>query len=116
MSDLAAKGVVTVGEGDASRDVVVSELTPLQMRQMLLASPWPGDEASEEDLARYRVDVWLFEECRLSDLAIYTGLKVAELEAMPPTQLRKLLAKAKELNPDFFSALGRMAEAQSKHL
>lgn len=116
MSDLAAKGVVTLGEGEGKVEVIVSELTPGQMRQMLLTSPWPGEDASEEDVARYRVDVWLFEECRLSDLALYTNLKITELEALPPTQLRKLLAKAKELNPDFFGALGRMAEAQSKHL
>lgn len=114
MSEMAAKGVATIGEGDNKRDVVVSEITPAQMRQVILASPWPGDDADAEAIARYQVDVWLFADCRLTDLAVFTGLPVAELEKIPPSQLRKILAKAKELNPDFFSALGRMEEAQSK--
>lgn len=116
MSDWAAKGVAMIGEGETKRDVIVSEITPAQMRQVMLASPWPGDDADAEALARYQVDVWLFEGCRLTDLAMFTSLSLAELEETPPSQLKKLLAKAKELNPDFFSALGRMAEAQSKHL
>lgn len=115
MSEWAAKGVATIGEGKSARDVVVSEITPAQMRQLIMASSWPGDDAGPEALARYQVDVWLFEGCRLTDLAVFTGLPVAELEHIPPSQLKKLLAKAKELNPDFFSALGRMEEAQSKH-
>lgn len=114
MSELAAKGVVTIGEGDTRRDVVVTEITPAQMRQVMLSTLWPGDDADAEALARYQVDVWLFEGCRLTDLAMFTSLSLVELEDLPPSQLKKLLAKAKELNPDFFSALGRMAEAQSK--
>lgn len=110
MSDMAAKGVVTISD----RDIVVSELTPAQMRQVMLANPWPGDDADEEAVARYHLDVWLFEDCRLTDLSIFTGLPLAELEAMPPTALRKILAKAKELNPDFFSALERMGKVQGK--
>ncbi len=114
MSELAAKGVATIGEGDTKRDVVVSELTPAQMRQVMLASPWPGAEATPEAMARYQVDVWLFKDCRLTDLAMFTNLPLAELEEIPPSQLKKLLAKAKEMNPDFFDAQVRMAEAQSK--
>lgn len=114
MHEWAAKGVATIGEGKNTRDVAVSEITPAQMRQLLMASPWPGDDAGPEALARYQVDVWLFDDCRLTDLALFTGLPVAELEEIPPSQLKKLRAKAKELNPDFFSALGRMAEAQSR--
>lgn len=114
MSDMAAKGVATIGEGKNSRDVVVSEITPAKMRELLMARPWPGEDASQEAMARYQVDVWLFEDCRLTDLALFTSLPLTELEEIPPSQLKKLLAKAKELNPDFFSALGRMAEAQSR--
>jgi hypothetical protein len=114
MSDLAAKAVVTLGEGAAIRHIPVIELTPAGMRQMLLADPWPGPDASAEDHARYRIDVTLFEECRLTDLAVFTGLPVNELEHIPPSQLRKLLDKAKDLNPDFFRALRTGGEAQSK--
>ncbi len=114
MSDLAAKAVVTIGEGKAARDIPVTELTPAGMRQMLLADPWPGADASAEQLARYQIDVSLFKECRLTDLAVFTGLPLREVEEIPPSQLRKLLDKAKDLNPDFFSALRTGGEAQSK--
>ncbi|MNR39359.1 hypothetical protein D3C85_1575660 [compost metagenome] len=114
MSDMAAKGVVTIGEGDSKRDIVVSELTPAQMRQVILANPWPGDEAEPESYAGYQLDSHLFEDCRLTDLAIFTGLKVSDFDNIPPSQLRKILAKAKELNPDFFGAMARMAAHRAK--
>ena len=113
MSELAATGVVTIGEGASARHIPVIELTPAGMRQLLLSDPWPGDEAPAEALARYRIDVALFEECRLTDLAVFTGLPLSELEDIPPSQLRKILSKAKDLNPDFFRALRKGGEAQS---
>lgn len=114
MSDMSAKGVVTIGEGENKRDIVVSELTPAQMRQVILANPWPGEEGEPEAFAGYQIDSHLFADCRLTDLAIFTGLKVSDFDDVPPSQLRKVLAKAKELNPDFFGALARMAEARRK--
>jgi hypothetical protein len=115
MSDLVARAVATIGSGETARDVVIYELTPAQMRQVLIGSGWPGEGADAEALARYQIDQMLFEECTLSDLALFSRLPIAELEGIPPTELRKLLAKAKELNPDFFSALARMQKRQSAH-
>lgn len=113
MSESAAKGVVTVGRGEAVRDVVVSELTVAQMRQVMMANPWPGDDADTSALAHYQIDVHLFEECRLTDLSIFANLSREQLSDLTGSDLRKILAKAKELNPDFFAALGRLAKAQS---
>lgn len=115
MSDLAARAVATIGAGETARDVVVYELTPAQMRQVLMNTSWPGDGADAEALARYQIDQMLFEECSITDLALFSRLPVAELEDLPPTQLKKLLEKAKELNPDFFSALARLEKRQSEH-
>ncbi|MGF6694755.1 hypothetical protein M2318_004844 [Metapseudomonas resinovorans] len=114
MSEMAAKGVVTIGEGEGRRDIVVSELTPAQMRQVILANPWPGETGEPEAYAGYQIDSHLFADCRLTDLAIFTGLKVSDFDDVPPSQLRKVLDKAKELNPDFFGAMARMAEARPK--
>lgn len=114
MSDLAARGVATIGAGETARDVVVYELTPAQMRQILMNTSWPGAEADAEALARYQIDQMLFEECSLTDLALFSRLPVAELEDLPPSQLKKLLEKAKELNPDFFNALARLEKRQSE--
>lgn len=113
MSESAAKAVVPVGKGDTVRDVVVSELTVAQMRQVMLASPWPGDDADSEALAHYQLDVHLFEDCRLTDLSTLANLNREQLSGLTGSELRKILAKAKELNPDFFAALGRLAKAQS---
>lgn len=115
MSDLVARAIATIGSGDTARDVVVYEITPAQMRQVLLGAGWPGEGADAEALVRYQIDQMLFEECSLTDLALFSRLPVAELEGMPPSELRKLLEKAKELNPHFFSALARMQRRQSTH-
>ena len=114
MSDLVARGHVTVGDGDNARDLMVYEITPVQMRQVLLNLGWPGAEATPDEIARYQISQVLFEDCSLDDLALFTRLPADELEAMPPSYLRKILAKAKELNPDFFGALERLASRQSK--
>ncbi len=108
MSELAMSAVVNLGE----REVIVRELTPAGARRLLMANPLPAPDAGEEAFAAYRVDAWLFEECRISDLTVFTSLGQSELEALPPSQLRKLISKARELNPDFFSALERMAKAR----
>jgi len=113
MTESAIKSVVTVGKGDSARDVVVSELTVGQMRQVMMADPWPGDDTDAEALAHYQLDVQLFEECRLTDFSILANLNREQLSELTGTELRKILAKAKELNPDFFAALGRLAKAQS---
>lgn len=114
MSDLAASATVTIGQGRSARDILVYELTPKQMRELLLNNPWPGPEAGQDEIWRYQIDMKLFEDCSLSDLALITRLPLASVEDIPPTQLRKIIAKAKEINPDFFSALERLADPQSK--
>lgn len=112
MSDASGKAVVTVGKGDSVFDVVVSELTVAQMRQVIMSNPWPGEGASEEDLAHYQLENYLFEDCRLCDLSVMANLDKASLSGLTGSELRKILAKAKELNPDFFAAVGRMHAAR----
>lgn len=109
MSELGMNAVVQIGD----KKVVVSELTPAGARRLLMPRVLPKVEEGEEAFAAYRLDVWMFEECRISDLAVFTNLDAPELEQLPPSELRKLISKAKELNPDFFGALARMAAAQS---
>lgn len=113
MSDSAAHGVVPVGPEDNRKKIVVSELTVAQMRQVMLQNLWPGDDATPEELTNYQLDNFLFEDCRLSDLSIIAGLERDDLDGLTGSELRKVLAKAKELNPDFFGALVRMAKVRS---
>lgn len=114
MSDMAARDVVTIGSGDNARDVIVYELTPVDYRAILMTDPWPGEGAPSEELYRAQVSSMLFEDCTLASLARFTRLAQSELEVLPAGALRKLRDKARELNPDFFSALDRMAAPQGK--
>lgn len=114
MSDLIGKGIASIVEGGRQRDVVVYELSPVELRQILLNSAaWPGASATPEELARYQIDVTLMGDISLTDLAVFARLPVAELEAILPSQLDKIRSKARELNPFFFAALERMAPRQS---
>jgi hypothetical protein len=79
------------------------------MRQVILNNPWPGEEAAPEDLVHYQLDNYLFDDCRLCDLSVMACLNKETLDRLTGSDLRKILAKAKELNPDFFAAMGRMA-------
>ena len=115
MSELAASDSVQLGEGVGARHIRVYELTPAQMRQMLIGNRPPGDGASEDEIARYQIGATLFDDITLADLALFTRTDQAELEEIPPSHLKRLVAKCKELNPDFFAALGRMAFPQSTH-
>jgi hypothetical protein len=113
MTDLAASQPVKVGSGAAARDILVYELTPLEYRKILLGTTSLAQGADAETIARYQIDQALLAEVSLSDLALFVRLPVAEVEVLPPSTLKKLLAKAKELNPDFFDALVRLATPQS---
>lgn len=85
--------------------VVVRELAAAEIRAWLkdLASP---DPAAEIDLADYL----LFEDegLRVSDFLRLTDLEPVALWALLPSELEDLLAKSREVNPRFFTALGRV--------
>lgn len=113
MSELAIKAVATIGKGDSARDVVVKELTPAMLRGLLSSASLSKQPSTDDEAARMQVDAWLFEDCRLSDLVAFTDLTLEQVEALPPSQLKVIKQKVKEINPDFFSALERMAKARS---
>ena len=112
MSELAIKTVCTIGTGESTRDVVVKELTPAILRSVLLSSALNKPPTTDEDAARSQIDAWLLEDCRLSDLVAFTDLSLEQVEALPPSQLKIIKQKVKDINPDFFGALERMAKAR----
>ena len=114
MTDLAASQPVKVGLGTAARDILVYELTPLEYRKILLGTASLPEDADAESIARYEIDQRLLGEVSLSYLALFVRLPVAELEALPAGALKRLLAKAQELNPDFFGALMKLGSLQSE--
>lgn len=87
---------VLVGE----RRVMVRELTVGDVRNWL--------KEAGADLTISAVDLLLIPEISLPDLARMTNLSVADMDDWQPSELRELMAVAKDLNADFFGLRGRL--------
>ncbi len=72
--------------------VQVREMTVGEIRAWL---------ASKENLGDV-VDSLLFDEVALSDLPFLTSLVAADVDALTPSEIEKVLAVAKEVNAAFF--------------
>lgn len=84
--------------------VTVRELTVLQVRAWLAEIVEPA--AAELDL----LNEALFTDCAISDLKRMTSLTEEQINHMRPSELRKVIALCKELNPDFFGFMGRLVK------
>jgi len=82
----------------AGRRVQVKELTVGEIRAWLRDLRTDGDG----------VDWALFEEVSLFDLYRMTDLTPDIAETLSPSELREILAAAKEINADFFGLRGRL--------
>lgn len=84
--------------------VTVRELTVLQVRAWLAEINKPTE--AEFDL----LNEALFTDCAISDLKRMTSLTEEQINHMRPSELRKVIALCKELNPDFFGFMGRLVK------
>lgn len=84
----------------ADRAIQIRELTVADIRA------WLKD--LETDTGGDVVDVALFEDVRLADLALLTDLAPEAVEALTPSQLRQVFDAAREVNADFFGMRGRL--------
>ena len=82
------------------RRVMVRELTVGDVRNWL--------KEAGADLTISAVDLLLIPEISLPDLARMTNLSVADMDDWQPSELRELMAVAKDLNADFFGLRGRL--------
>jgi hypothetical protein len=82
------------------RCVTVRELTVGDVRNWLkdTGADTPGDT----------VGVLMLEEISLADLARMTSLSVEDMNSWRPSQLREVVAVAREMNADFFGLRGRL--------
>lgn len=62
------------------------------------------------------VDVALFEEMSLGELALMTGLSQQDIEAMTPSELAEVLTTAQEVNARFFGMRARIEEMGKRAL
>lgn len=81
----------------SGRKVVCSELTVAQIRQLLQQEP-----------GRDLVNEALFQDIRLPDLPLFTGLSVEEIDQMLPSELENIVVGCKEANPSFFRMLAAL--------
>lgn len=94
MSSIGKSAIVVLEGG---RKIVCSELTVAQARQFMLS---PGTGV---------VDDLLFDDVRLSDLPLFTGLADDEISEMVPSELTLIVEGCREANPDFFRMLAKAA-------
>ncbi|MCU0839827.1 MAG: hypothetical protein MUE49_14075 [Rhodospirillales bacterium] len=84
----------------AGRAVQVRELTVGEIRAWLKDASAPGGDL---------IDAALFDEFSIPDLCRMTDLKVGEIDALLPSEIRTIAAVAQEVNADFFAMRGRLA-------
>lgn len=89
------------------RTIQVKELTVGEIRAWL-ASLGSGTADA--------VDLALFEEMSVGELALMTGLSRQDIEAMTPSELAELMAVAQELNTRFFGMRARLEEMGKRAL
>lgn len=99
LAEITNSREIKVGE----RRVTVRELTVAEVRQ------WLGDAGARPQIDT--VDAMLFEEISLPDLARMTSLDVESMGDWQPSQLREVIAAAKDLNKDFFAMRERIVSA-----
>ena len=89
------------------REVKVIELTVSEIRGWLAEV---GAKKEGIDIA----DQLLFEDVALSELQKMTDLTAAEIDGAPPSELRTILAKCREVNSDFFALRSRLMTVGAK--
>lgn len=89
------------------REVKVIELTVSEIRGWLAEV---GAKKEGIDIA----DQLLFEDVALSELQKMTDLTAAEIDGAPPSELRTILAKCREVNSDFFALRSRLMAVGQK--
>lgn len=81
---------------DIDRDVVCRELTVAEIRALFECAP--ADQ----------VDAFLLPGISLTELSAMTDLSLEDMAALPPSQLEKVLADCREVNPYFFDMQARL--------
>ena len=85
--------ITTLGD---DRDVVCRELTVAEIRALFECAP--ADQ----------VDAFLLPGISLTELAAMTDLSLEDMAVLPPSQLEKVLADCREVNPNFFGMQARL--------
>lgn len=79
-------------------DITVKELTVAELASVLDHSTTTADP----------IDLLFGQRLPSQAVVLSSGLKLAELHALPPSQLDRLISAAEEVNPFFVQALRRL--------
>lgn len=107
---MAESTVVTV----SGKSIRTHELTVAEVRE------WIKNAAREAGVDL--VDNLLFDDFALSDFKVFTNLTEEEVDALTPSELRKVIDAVKEANPHFFElrmtlvTMGQRVQAQIQNL
>ena len=82
------------------KPVIVREMTVAEIRDWLASKTEGGD----------LVDSMLFEEFSLSDIPRMSTLTDGDLGALAPSEIKLVMADAKEVNQDFFAMRARVVK------
>lgn len=89
------------------KEVTVRELSVNEVRNWMAET----ETAAERDDLIIGLDDVLFDDVRLSDLAVMSDQSVEDLREMFPSQLRAIADACREVNEHFFSAAERVMPA-----
>ena len=86
----------------AKKTITVADLS-IQVQELTVAEIRTALKLEETEGASDVVDMFLLEDIGLADLLSMTDLSREKLEAMTPTDLKKVAVACKEMNADFFA-------------
>lgn len=95
---------VVIGEGgEAPLAVTVRELTVGEIRAWLKDLQSESAEIQSGRMEPDLIDVMLLRDVSLQDVRRMSSLTAEQVEGLAPSQLRDVVAAARELNEDFFA-------------
>lgn len=98
-------------------EVTLSDGNVAQVREMTVGEIRAWLVSKTPDAQGDLVDSMLFKDLAIPDLVNMTNLVKEDLDRYPPSELRtKVIAKAKEVNPDFFEMCERVLAVSQKIL
>lgn len=95
--------------------VTVKELTVGEVRHWMMDFVTTDKSKDNQSSDKLFIDQGFLQEFGLSDIIRMTDMKLCQLDAFSPSELKVITEKCKELNPDFFSMRRRVLDLVAKN-
>ncbi len=97
-------------------EIKVKELTVAEVRHWMMDMIAKDRAKEDEDIASVVMDQGLFQEIGLGEIVRMTNMSSCEIELFTPSELKCVVEKCKELNPDFFGMRRRLLSAPTTNI